>query len=92
VKTFNWSHIKNKQLVETRGISFEDVLFCIQQELVLDDLEHPNNDRYPNQRILVDEVDNVAYLVPDVESEDEIFLKTIIPSRKATRTYLGGEA
>ena len=92
MKTFNWNHVKNQQLVESRGISFEDVLFCVQQELVLDDLEHPNEERYPTQRILVVEVDNVAYLVPYVESEDEIFLKTIIPSRKATRKYLGGEA
>lgn len=91
MKTFNWNHVKNQQLVESRGISFEDILFYIQQEQVLDDLEHPNKDRYPNQRILVVGVDNVACLVPYVESDSEIFLKTIIPSRKATRKYLGGE-
>lgn len=92
MKTFSWNHIKNQQLLESRGISFEDVLFYIQQEQILDDLEHPNRDRYPNQRILVVGVDKVAYLVPYVESEDEVFLKTIIPSRKATKKYLGGDA
>lgn len=92
MKTFNWNHAKNRRLVETRGISFEDILFCIQQEQVLDDLEHPNKERYPNQRILVVEVNNRAYLVPYVESDSEIFLKAIIPSRKATRKYLGDES
>ena len=91
MKTFNWNHTKHQQLVETRGISFEDVLFYIQNEQILDDLEHPNKERYPNQRILVVGIDDVAYLVPYVESDSEIFLKTIVPSRKATRKYLGGE-
>lgn len=90
VKTFNWNHAKNQQLVETRGISFEDILFYIQQGQVLDDLEHPNRSRYPNQRVFVVGVDDVAYLVPYVEDDSEIFLKTIIPSRKATRKYFGG--
>ena len=49
MKTFNWSHVKNQQLVESRGISFEDILFYIQQEQVLGDLEHPNKYRYHNQ-------------------------------------------
>ncbi|MBX3179433.1 MAG: BrnT family toxin [Candidatus Hydrogenedentes bacterium] len=90
MKTFNWNHAKNQQLVETRGISFEDILFYIQQGQVLDDLEHPNRSRYPNQRVFVVGVDDVAYLVPYVEDDSEIFLKTIIPSRKATRKYFGG--
>jgi len=34
------------------------------------------------------DIGNYAYLVPFVETESEIFLKTIIPSRKATRKYL----
>lgn len=54
----------------------------------LDVLEHPNRARYSNQRIFVVELREYAYLVPFVESEDEVFLKTIIPSRKATRDYL----
>lgn len=51
--------------------------------------EHPNRDRYPNQQILVVKIDDYAYLVPFVESKQGRFLKTIIPSRKATRQYLG---
>jgi hypothetical protein len=60
--------------------------------VLLDDIEHPNEAKYPNQRVLVVEVDGYAYLVPYVESDDEIFLKTVIPSRKATKQYLGGES
>lgn len=55
----------------------------------LDILEHPNKARYPDQRIFVVELREYAYLVPFVESKDEVFLKTIIPSRKATRDHLG---
>lgn len=89
MKPFSWSHDKNQQLIESRQISFEDVLYCIQRERLLDDIEHPNKTKYPNQRVFVVEVDGYAYLVPYIESDDEIFLKTIIPSRKATKQYLG---
>jgi len=71
-----------------RGISFEDVLFALQSGRLLDDLVHPNSDTYPNQRMFVIEVDEYAWLVPYVENEDEIFLKSVIPSRKATKHYL----
>jgi len=73
-----------------RGISFEEVVFHIERGDVLDLLEHPNRERYPNQRVFVVDVEGYAYLVPFVEDESEVFLKTIIPSRKATRGYLGG--
>ena len=73
-----------------RGISFEDVLFALQSGRLLDDLLHPNNFKYPNQRMFVVEVDDYAWLVPYVENDDEIFLKSIIPSRKATKHYLRG--
>ena len=53
------------------------------------DVSHPNSEKYPNQRVFVIDVDGYAYLIPYVESEEHIFLKTIIPSRKATRDYLG---
>jgi len=87
---FSWSHEKNEQLVRERGISFEEVVFHIERGDVLDVLEHPNDERYPEQRLFVVAVDDYAYLVPFVESEEELFLKTIIPSRKATKRYLGG--
>ncbi|MEA3547091.1 MAG: toxin [Thermodesulfobacteriota bacterium] len=92
MKSFSWNHDKNQQLIENRQISFEDVLFSIQKERLLDDIVHPNKAKYPNQRIFVVEVDGYAYLVPYVESDDDFFLKTIIPSRKATKHYLGGES
>lgn len=73
-----------------RGISFEDVLFAFQAGRLLDDLAHPNDNKHPNQRIFVVEIDEYAWLVPYVENEDEIFLKSVIPSRKATKHYLTG--
>ena len=72
-----------------RGVSFEDIVYYIQQDQLLDDLENPNQEKYPNQRIFIVEVDSYAYLVPYVENDEEIFLKTIIPSRKATKQYIG---
>jgi len=89
MKIFNWNPDKNQQLIEERGISFEDVVFYILQGDVLDDLKHPNPDKYPNQRVLAVKVEDYVYLIPYVETDDEFFLKTIIPSRKATKQYLG---
>ena len=92
MKPFNWNYLKNQQLIENRQVSFEDILFYIQKGRLLDDIEHPNKTKYSNQRVFVVEVDGYAYLVPYVESDNEIFLKTVIPSRKATKQYLGGKS
>jgi len=89
MKPINWNHIKNQQLISERGISFEDVVFYIQQGALLDDIEHPNSDKYPNQRVFVINIDAYAYLAPYVEDRKEMFFKTVIPSRKATKLYLG---
>ena len=75
--------------MKERGISFEDVVYHILQGEILDDVEHPNREKYPDQRLFVLNIDQYIYLVPYVESKEEIFLKTIIPSRKATKIYLG---
>jgi uncharacterized DUF497 family protein len=91
MKQIHWNADKNQTLMRERGISFEDVLFSIQDGDLLDDVSHPNSEKYPNQRMLVVNVEDYAYLVPYVETEDEIFLKTIIPSRKATKQYLRGQ-
>jgi uncharacterized DUF497 family protein len=91
MKQINWNPDKNHKLIEERGISFEDVVFYLHHDGLLDDLSHPNKDKYPHQRIFVISIDEYAYLVPYVEDEKEIFLKTIIPSRKATKQYLGGK-
>jgi hypothetical protein len=89
MKYFNWSPEKNRQLKSERNISFEVILLQIENGKLLDLLEHPNKIKYPNQKILVVEYRSYVYLVPMVESEKEYFLKTIIPSRKATKKYLG---
>ena len=84
----DWSTEKDKQLTEQRGISFEGIVSAIEQGGLLDVLEHPNQDRYPGQSIYVVEIHEYAYLVPFVTQIDGTrFLKTIIPSRKATRDY-----
>lgn len=87
-KSFEWSTEKNLQLQRERGITFEEVLFHIERGDLLDVLEHPHPERFAHQRIFVVRVVDYVYLVPFVESETEVFLKTIIPSRKATRDYL----
>ena len=92
VKYFAWDDAKNAKLKADRGIGFEHVVFHIERGDVLDILEHPNPDRYAGQRIFVVAIENYVYLVPFVESEEVVFLKTIIPSRKATKEYLGEES
>jgi uncharacterized DUF497 family protein len=85
---FAWNSEKNAQLIRERGISFERVIYHIERDEILDVIEHPDSSKYPNQRLFILNIGNYAYLVPFVETESEIFLKTIIPSRKATRKYL----
>jgi len=93
MKPFRWSTEKNETLRGERGISFESVVVAVESGGLLDILAHPNPAKYPGQRVLVVACDNYAYLVPFVEEDDYFFLKTIIPSRKATRDYLNqGEA
>lgn len=91
MKHINWNTEKSLKLKEIRGICFEDIVCYIEKADILDDYQHPNWQSYPEQRIMVLGIDNYAYLVPYVEDEEEIFLKTIIPSRKATNIYLGGK-
>ena len=89
MKAYAWSSDKNDILKEERGISFEDIVLNINLGNELDIYDHPNQERYPGQKISVVLVEGYAYLVPFVENKDEIFLKTIIPSRKATKYYSG---
>lgn len=88
MKFFNWNPEKNEWLQRERGISFEIVIYQIEAGNVLDILEHPNQEQYPDQKIFVIEFEEYAFLVPYIEDDDQIFLKTIIPSRKATTRYL----
>ena len=88
MERFNWSSATNLQLVEKRGISFERVVSAIEQGGLLDVVEHPNRERYAGQMIYVVEVEGYVHLVPFVvEADGTRFLKTVIPSRKATRDY-----
>ena len=88
MKPFRWNPEKNEVLKADRGVSFENVVVAIESGGLLDILTHPNQVKYPRQRILVVAADSYVYLVPFAEEEDHLFLKTIIPSRKATRDYL----
>ena len=90
MKYFSWNIEKNEQLKKERGISFEEVVFHIERGQLLDIVEHPHQEKYAGQRIFIVYINDYVYLVPFVEDEQEVFLKTIIPSRKATKKYLRG--
>lgn len=90
MKHYSWNPEKNRQLKAERGVSFEEVVFYIERGQLRDIVEHPNQERYGGQRIFIVEINEYVYLVPFVETEREVFLKTIIPSRKATERYLRG--
>ncbi len=89
MKQYRWSKEKNIKLSEERGISFETVVYAIQKGGVVDVFDHPNPDKYPNQSVYAVNINDYIYLVPFVREENGVhFLKTIIPSRKATKHYL----
>lgn len=87
MKPFAWSPEKNAQLMADRELCFEAVVVAIEAGELLDVLEHPSQARYPGQRILVVRIKGYVHLVPYVDAGDHLFLKTIIPSRKAQRHY-----
>ena len=91
MKPFEWSIEKNDWLRAVRGVTFDEIVFHIEAGDLLDVLEHGKADRYPGQRIFVVNVEGYVCLVPFVESEEMIFLKTVIPSRKMTKHYLGAK-
>lgn len=88
MKYFDWNKEKNEILKSERGVSFEDAVDAIVEDRILGKEEHSNKKRYPNQKIYILEIGGYAYLVPVVEDEEKVFLKTVIPSRKATKKYL----
>ena len=91
MKIFRWNAEKNEILARERGITFEEIVQRIESGAKVIETDHPNKEKYPNQKILIIDVEGYAYLVPFVINKDEYFLKTIIPSRKATKKYFGGE-
>jgi uncharacterized DUF497 family protein len=88
MNTFGWDNEKNELLKKSRGICFEQVVLLMERGEVLDTIEHPNQEKYPGQKIAVVMIDTYTYLVPYVEDNEQIFHKTIIPSRKATNKYM----
>ena len=88
MKCFDWNDEKNKKLKEERGVSFEDVILAIEQGRVFATFEHPNKKKYAAQQIYIVEIADYAFMVPFLEDENGIFLKTIIPSRKMTKLYI----
>jgi hypothetical protein len=90
MKYYAWNSEKNEWLKRERGVSFEIATWWIENGGLMDMIEHPKKDRYPNQQVYVVNIDGYVHWVPFVESETEVFLKTIIPSRRATDKYLRG--
>ena len=88
MKPFRWNHDKNEVLKIERSISFEEIALAIEADGLVDTLRHANTEKYPGQSVLVVAYDGYVYLVPYIEEPDYYFLKTVIPSRKATRDYL----
>lgn len=83
---------KNQWLLKERGISFEEIISAIENNQILDVIEHPNQDKYPHQKMYVILINNYIYLVPFVKKDERtIFLKTAFASRKATKAYLLGD-
>ena len=92
MKYFDWDDAKNAKLRSERGIGFEEIVFHIERGDLLDILGHANPSRYAGQRIFVVRREDYVYLVPFIEDEHTVILKTIIPSRKATKQYLAEES
>ena len=88
---FRWDPQKNTLLIRERGLSFEQIALAVEGGDLLQVIEHPNAAKYPNQKIMIVAMDGYAFLVPFVQEEDGYFLKTIIPSRKATRDFMGAQ-
>ena len=91
MRIFKWNAEKNEILAKERGITFEEIVQRIASGAKVIETDHLNKTKYPNQIILIVDIDGYAYLVPCVVENNEYFIKTIIPSRKATRMYLGGQ-
>jgi len=86
---FDWDNDKNRTLIHSRGVSFEEVIAVLESGAVLDIIDHPNQEKYSHQKMYVVEIAGYVYLVPFVKDKNKIFLKTIIPNRKAQKKYLG---
>jgi len=86
----DWSPTKNAEMKERHGFGFERVLVALSEGALLDERAHPNAEKYSHQRQLIVEIDGYAWVVPFVTDGERVFFKTLFPSRRATRDYLGG--
>ena len=84
---YEWDPGKNEWLKSKRGISFEQVIFHLSQGDVWKIADHPNQKKYPGQKLYFVTVDDYVYIVPHKKEKGYVFLKTIIPSRRATKDY-----
>jgi len=87
---YEWNPEKNEILKKERGISFEQIVFHLSQGDIWKIAGHPDQKKYPGQRIYFVIVENYIFMVPFVVESEYVFLKTIIPSRKATKDYIKG--
>ncbi len=85
---YKWNAQKNEWLKKERNVSFEEIVWHIEHGDLLDDVIHPNQKKYPNQRIMIVRVREYACIVPYVENDEGVFLKSVIPNRKATRDHI----
>ncbi len=88
MKRFEWNEEKNRWLKENRGVSFEDIVELIRLNRVLDTIPNPNTKQHAHQRVFIVVIAHYIYMVPFIEDEEKVFLKTIYPSRKYTKIYL----
>jgi uncharacterized DUF497 family protein len=88
MKPFDWDRQKSTLLRSSRGIGFEEVVNNINEGHILAVIEHPNKQKYPNQKIYIIDFDDYIYCIPFIEDNEKIFLKTIYPSRKYTNKFL----
>ena len=91
MKYFDWNDGKNELLKKERDVSFEEVILAIEKNRLLAVLEHPDQKKYPSQQIYIVKINSYVWIVPFVETEETVFLKTVIPSRKMTKKYLAGD-
>lgn len=89
MKQFHWNEDKNRLLKASRNISFEEVVQAIKDGKLIETKTHPNQLKYPGQKIFLVEIDNYIYTIPFVEDSQVVFMKTIYPDRILTKKYLG---
>lgn len=89
MKVFDWSEEKNRQLKESRGVGFEDVVTAFREKGVVDVIDHPNQQKYRGQKIMFLIINDYVHAAPYIEGGDKIFLKTVYPSRQANKRYFG---